>query len=182
MLVFLPAFFVGWGLSVVYDKGIADVVDSVTVEGTASRTIRDIAYIVQVIGASTTVAFCITTYLQLKGFGDAVVLIAVGTGSVIAHYTHIVLTYLGDGELPNDEAVQPQIVAIVAADGKDVDGRSVIPCIREEEPLSVACNSTILTHTLTGSIEDGSLCDVLNGQSCGQVAELIVHLAFLAGK
>lgn len=91
-------------LSIIYNKSISDVADAVAVESATSGAVRDCAAVVEVVGATATVTFSITTCLQDKRLCDVVVLVAVGAGAVVADDTGVVLAYLGNGEFPNNKA------------------------------------------------------------------------------
>ena len=171
-------------LSVVDEEGLSDVVDAVAIEGTTRRAVGDVADIIQVVGAATTVAFDVAAdrLLQHKGLGDVVVLVAVGTGAVVADDTCLALSHFGNGEATHDEAVQAEHITVVAAAGSNVDAICLACGIGEDEPLSVACDGAVFTHTLASGEEDWSLLDVFDSQPSHHVGELVVHLLAFAGE
>lgn len=50
--------------SIVDDEHIVEVADAIAVEGSALGTVGDVTDVVQVVGASTTIALCIAAALQ----------------------------------------------------------------------------------------------------------------------
>ena len=64
-------------LSVVDEESLAEVADSVAVEGTTGRTLGDVADVVQVVGAAAAVAFGIAACPKHQRLCDVVVLIAI---------------------------------------------------------------------------------------------------------
>ena len=109
-------------LSVVYDESVAEVADSITVEIPACRAVGDGADIVQVVGASATVALGVAANLQYKRLCDVVVLVAVGAGSVVTDNSRIVFTNLRNRKTSYDEATQTEGVTAITDQTYDVDG------------------------------------------------------------
>ena len=119
-------------LSVVDDEGGSDVVDAIAVEGTACRTACcDIADIVQVVCPLAVLAVCVASDLQDQRLGDVIILIAVGTGSVVAYHTRGVLAHLWDGEPPHDKSGQSKIVTTITSYSCEIDIGRMVCCIGE---------------------------------------------------
>ena len=170
-------------LAIVNDKCVSNVVDSVAVEVATSGTVGNGAAVVQVIGSTAFVAFGITARQKLQGLGNAIALVAVGASEVETDDVHIIFPYLGNGELANDESAESKIVTAVVTYGKDVDGIGVSRRVAEKKTLCISRygDGAVFAHAFAGSIEHGSLRDILNGQPCWQVAELVVHIVFFTG-
>ncbi len=109
-------------------------------------------------------------------------MIAVAAGPVEANYPSVALAYLGNGEAADNESTQTEIWYAVSLYGSGIDGGGVVRGVGKEIPLSVACNGAELTHAFAAGKEDWCLLNVLDIQSCSQVAVLVVHLSFGAGE
>ena len=111
----------GLELSIIDDESVSDIADSVAEEVATCRAVGYSAAVIEIIGASATVAFSIAARLQHQVLRNIVVLIAVGAGEVEADDTHKVLTHLGNGELAHNESAQAKIRNAVTGNGGNVD-------------------------------------------------------------
>ena len=113
--------------------------------------------------------------------GDVVIVVAVGTGKVEAYHLALCLTnfrYIGKAY---DKSAQPQIKTCITHNGRKGNigchGRTfkneLLAILREG-------NGAELTHAFAAGKEDWCLLNVLDIQSCSQVAVLVVHLAVVA--